>query len=58
MVLGGEGVLEANLTPHRVIFANSILYTRWIGRINGTVTGSGKSYQGVALFEEANYLAV
>ena len=58
MDLGSEGTLEADVTPEQVIFANSVLYTRWIGRINGTVSGSDESYQGVALFEEANYLAL
>ena len=54
--LGREGELEVDVTPTKIIFSNSDLYTRWIGRINGTVSGSEQELEGVALFEESNFL--
>ncbi|KIM96949.1 hypothetical protein OIDMADRAFT_44425 [Oidiodendron maius Zn] len=42
--LAGGEILEVDATPERVIFANSDLYTRWIGRLNGTLAGIDLHY--------------
>jgi len=43
--------------PEQVIFANTKQYTRWIGKISGFLVGSNEIFEGVALFEESNFLA-
>lgn len=63
MDLGNGRLLEADVTPKEIVIqtpkafstAESEWYTRWIGTINGTVSGDEEVYDGVALFEEAVY---
>ena len=63
MDMGHGKVLEADVTPKEIVIqtpksfsaAESEWYTRWIGTINGTVSGDGEEYHGIALFEEAVY---
>ena len=45
------------MIPEQVIFANTKQYTRWIGKVNGSLVGSNETIEGVALFEESNFLA-
>ncbi len=55
--LGGEGTLQVDVIPEQIIFANSKQYTRWIGKISGSLVGGNDIFEGVALFEESNFLA-
>jgi hypothetical protein len=43
--------------PEQIIFANTKQYTRWIGKISGSLVDSNETFEGVALFEESNFLA-
>jgi hypothetical protein len=54
--LEGGGTLQADVIPEQIIFANAKQYTRWIGKIRGSLVGSNETFEGVALFEESNFL--
>lgn len=63
MDLGDEGILDAVVVADQIVVetpksfegAQSEWYTRWTGRINGTVGSGGEVHQGIGLFEEAVY---
>jgi hypothetical protein len=55
LVLDSGEVLEVNVTTTLTV-SDVLLYTRWIGTLEGRVKG-GPTYEGVALYEEFKLVA-